>query len=108
MIDLNEAFGEFLESYVRTRYEISNTFNGETRVPTDLDIVAYIHPDDYEKEVYNAQGQRIEERVKIFTDLSTDITVNDEVTYFDRNYKVIADNSKRVGNYKKLLAELVT
>lgn len=107
MIDLHEAYGEFLETYTRTRYAIVNTFDGEQRVGTNLDIIAYIHPDDYEKQVYNEQGQRVEERIKIFCDLNTDVTVNDEVAYFGRVFKVVADNAKVVGNYKKLLAELV-
>lgn len=107
MIDLHEAYGEFLQTYTRTRYVITNTFDGEVRVGTDLDIIAYIHPDDYEKQVYNEQAQRYEERIKIFVDLNVDITVGDEVVYFGRKYKVVADSAKVVGNYKKLLAELV-
>jgi hypothetical protein len=107
MVDVFEAFIEFMQSYTRTRYTITNTYEGEVRVAATTSITAYIHPDDYEKEVYNAQGQRIEERVKIFTFLDADISVNDEVEYVSRTYKVIADNTKQVGGYKKLLAELV-
>lgn len=105
--DVSDAYQDLLEDYTRTRFTISNTYQGEVRTPTTDTISLYVHPDDYEKNMYDAQGQRIEFRIKIFCDLTTDIIVNDEVTYNGNQYKVIGDNYKKVGNYKKLIAELV-
>ena len=107
MLDMTGVFEEFENNYTRTRYTIENTFNGEQRVATETEIRAYIHPDDYKSDIYNAQGVRLEQRVKIFCRRSTDITNDDEVTYEGKRYKVTDDNSKIVGAYKKLLGELV-
>lgn len=107
MLDVTDAFIDFMEDYSRVRYTIENTFEGEKRVGTSATISAYIHPDDYEKDVYNQQGQRLEDRIKIFCFLDADIKVNDEIDYEGETYKVTSNNVKRVGSYKKLLAEMV-
>jgi hypothetical protein len=107
MIEVFEAFYDFMLNYTRTRYTITNSFDGEVKGPSTDSVFAYIHADDYQQEAYTAQGQRIEDRIKIFTFLDADIKVNDEVTYQNRVFKVVADNTKIVGGYKKFLAELV-
>lgn len=105
--DVSEVYQDLMQTYTRTRYTIVNTYDGEVKTPSTLEIQAYIHPDDYKKDVYNNQGQRIEDRIKIFCDLTTDIDTNDEVTYQGKNFKVDGNNYKIVGNYKKLLGVLV-
>jgi SPP1 family predicted phage head-tail adaptor len=107
MLDVSEVFTKFEANYTRTRYAIINTYNGEERVGTDATVRAYIHPNDYKTDVYNAQGVRLEQSIKIFCKRNTDITNNDEVVYEGKRYKVTDDNSKIVGAYKKLLGELV-
>lgn len=107
MIDVSEAFEEFIQSYSRTRYTIVNSYNGEQKVASTATIRAYIHPDDYKAIQYNGQGQRLEERVKIFCKVGTDLEANDEVTYFGKTYKVNKEAPRFVGSYIKLIAELV-
>lgn len=107
MIDVTDAFEEFLETYSGTRFVVENTYAGETRVETPFEFEAYIHPDDYKKDTYNAQGVRLEDRIKIFCDVTTDLLNDDEVEYQGRNFKVNALNKKIVGNFQKLTAELV-
>jgi len=107
MIDVSEAFEEFLETYNGNRFVITNGYAGEIKVATPFEFIAYIHPDDYKKDVYNAQGVRLEDRVKIFCDVTTDLLNDDEIEYQGRNFKVNALNKKIVGNFMKLTAELI-
>ena len=108
MIDMSEAYAEFLETYAGTRYALSNTFSGESKVGTPIEIIAYIHPDDYKKDTYNAQGVRLEDRIKIFCSVDTDLINDDEIVYQGSIFKVNALNKKIVGNYRKFTAEFVS
>ncbi len=107
MIDVTDAFEEFIATYNGNRYVITNGYAGETRVATPFEFEAYIHPDDYKKDAYNAQGVRLEDRIKIFCDVNTDLLNDDEVEYQGRTFKVNALNKKIVGNFQKLTAELI-
>ena len=107
MIDMTEAYEEFIETYSGNRFVITNGYKGETKTATAFSLQAYIHPDDYKKDVFNAQGVRIESRIKIFCSIETDLINDDEITYQGNDYKVNAINKKIVGNYQKLTAELI-
>jgi hypothetical protein len=106
--DMSGVFAEYEADYTRYRFTIVNGPAGETK--TELPpatIRAYIHPDDYNTITYSQQGDRLEDRVKIFVKTGVDIADYDEVVYQSKRYRVMRDSARIVGNYKKLIAELV-
>ena len=107
MIEVFEVFEEFMQDYTFTRNAITNTYAGQVLVPTTSTISAYIHPNDPAKEVYNKQGTRVEESVKIFAYQNANIAIDDEVSYDGKKYKVFSISVKQVGSYIKALAELM-
>jgi hypothetical protein len=107
MIDVFEAFEEFMVDYTFTRYVVTNTYAGESKVGTPHTVKSYIHPNDPAKELYNGQGTRVESSIKIFGYQGADIQIDDEVVYNGQTYKVFSYDLKIVGSYVKALAELV-
>ena len=106
--NMAKVFAKYEADYKRYRYTITDGAKGQTRtLSSELTIRAYIHPDDYKTITYNQQGDRLEERVKIFVKTGVDIIDYDEVVYQNKRYRVMRDSARTVGNYKKLIAELV-
>jgi hypothetical protein len=105
--NIARVFAKYEADYTRYRITITNGPAGETRVEASSTIRAYIHPDDYKAVTYSQQGDRLEERVKIFVKSGVDIADYDEVVYQSKRYRVMRDSARIVGNYKKLIAELV-
>jgi hypothetical protein len=106
--NMARVFAKYEADYTLYRFTIVNGPAGETK--TELlpaTIRAYIHPDDYKAVTYNQQGDRLEDRVKIFVRNGVDIIDDDEVIYQSKRYRVMRDSARIVGNYKKLIAELV-
>lgn len=101
------VFAKYEADYTRYRPTITPGPSGQTTTWAEDDIRAYIHPDDYKTVTYNQQGDRMEERVKIFVKNGVDIKDSDEVEYQGKRYRVMRDAPRIVGNYKKLIAELV-
>lgn len=106
-MNLARVLKKFESDYTRYRPTLTNTASGQTIVWSSATIRAYIHPDDYKTTTYNGQGDRLEERVKIFIKLGVDIQNDDEVSYLGKRYRVMRDTKRVVGNYNKLIAELV-
>ena len=107
MLDVSDVFREFEANYTRTRFTIINTFDGESKVPSTKTIRAYVHPDDYKATMYSGQGDRLEERVKIFCKIETDLIDGDEIGYKGKQYRVMREAPRHVGSYTKLIAELI-
>jgi len=105
--NMSRVFAKYEADYTRYRPTVTNTATGQTTTFASATICAYIHPDDYKAITYNQQGQRLEERVKIFVKNDVDIQDNDEVEYSSKRYRIMRDTNRVVGNYKKLIAELV-
>ena len=105
--NMSRVFAKYEADYIRYRPTVTNGPTGQTTIWANDDIRAYIHPDDYKTVTYNNQGDRLEERVKIFVKIGVDIQADDEVEYLSKRYRVMRDTGRIVGNYKKLIAELV-
>ena len=107
MIEVFEVFEEFMIDYTFTRYVVTNTYAGESKVGAEHTVKCYIHPNDPSKELYNGQGSRVESSIKIFGYQGANIVIDDEVLYNGQTYKVFSYDLKQVGSYTKSLAELV-
>ena len=105
---MSRTFAKYTADYTITRITVTNGAYGETTVSVTHSIKAYIHSDDYQSITYNQQGERLTDRVKIFVKVGVDIEDRDEVTYDGKQYRVKSDSSRIVGNYKKLIGELVS
>jgi hypothetical protein len=104
---MSRVFAKYSTTYTVTRITTTNGAYGETTSSVTHDITAYIHPDDYKSISYNQQGERLTDRVKIFVKDGVDILDRDEVTYKGKQYRVMSDSDRDIGNYKKLIGELV-
>lgn len=105
--NMSRVFSKYQTTYTVSRITVVNGAYGETTSTITHDIQAYIHPDDYKSITYNQQGERLKDRVKIFVKDGVDIQERDEVTYKGKQYRVMGDSDRDIGNYKKLIAELV-
>jgi hypothetical protein len=105
--NMARVFAKYEADYTHYRFTIVNGPAGETKAEASATIRAYIHPDDYKAVTYNQQGDRLEDRVKIFVKNGVDIIDDDEIVYQGKRYRVMRDSARIVGNYKKLIAELV-
>jgi len=105
---MSRIFAKYTTDYTVTRFTVTNGAYGETTLSATHTIRAYIHPDDYKSVTYNQQGSRLTDRIKIFVKDGVDILDKDEVTYKGKQYRVMSDSDRDIGNYKKLIAELVS
>ena len=106
--NMSRVFSKYSTDYTVYRITIENGPYGETTSSATHTIKAYIHPDDYKSVTYNQQGSRLTDRVKIFVKDGVDILDEDQVTYKGTQYRVMSDSDRNVGNYKKLIAELIS
>ena len=106
--NMSRVFAKYEADYTRYRITVTNTAAGQTKVEASATIRAYIHPDDFKTVTYNGQGDRLEERIKVFVKEGIDIIDGDEVIYQSKRYRVMRDSDRIVGNYKKLTGDLVS
>lgn len=105
-----EVIIDFSKDETFTRYTTATNNIGreeKTPLPT-FDIFCYIHhASDTELKEVERQGYHPEGMIKIFTDITDDLLKDDEVSYSGDNYRVMKNNPKLVGDYKKYFAELL-
>ena len=104
---MSRVFAKYETTYTVNRITVTNGAYGETTSLVPHEIRAYIHPDDYQSITYNQQGSRLTDRIKVFVKDGVDIQDKDEVTYKGKQYRVMSDSDRDVGNYKKLIGELI-
>ena len=112
-IDFNlyeEVITEFSQDFTFTRFTTTiNNLGREVLTPgTPKAIDCYIHPaSDQDLKSVTRDGYYPEDMIKIFADVDADILLDDQVAYRGKNYRVMKDNIKVVGDYAKFFAELL-
>lgn len=94
-----------------TRYAVTVNAKGvENRTPLPtFQILCYIHPaTDKDLKEIPREGYYTSNMIKIFSAIDADVIQDDEVTYQGKQYRVMKDNIKVVGNYIKYFAELLS
>ena len=113
MIDFelyDDVITEFTNDFTFTRFSKTvNNLGREVLSPeTPIVINCYIHPaTDQDLKSVVRDGYFPEDMIKIFASVDADILQDDRVSYRSKNYRVMKDNIKIVGDYSKFFAELV-
>lgn len=114
MIDFelyDEVITEFSEDFTFTRFtKTVNNLGREVLTPIVPSTVinCFIHPaTDQDLKTVARDGYFPEDMVKIFAAVDADVLQDDYVLYRSRNYRVMKDNIKIVGDYSKFFADLV-
>jgi hypothetical protein len=106
----NDVITEFAQDFTFTRFtKTINSLGREVLTPEVPTVInCYIHPaTDQDLKSVSRDGYFPEDTVKIFAEIDADILQDDHVSYRNRNYRVMKDNFKIVGDYSKFFAELV-
>ena len=106
----DDVITEFSQDFTFTRFtKIINNLGREELTPEAPTVIfCYIHPaSDKEIRDVSREGYHVEDMVKIFASVDADILIDDQVSYRSKNYRVMKDNIKIVGDYSKFFAELV-
>ena len=113
MIDFelySDVIEEFSQDFTFTRFTTTIVVGREVKapvVPSPI-IFCYIHPaTDADLRSVDREGYHVEDIVKIFADVDADILKDDQVSYSGKNYRVMKDNIKKVGDYSKYFAGLL-